>query len=48
MGSVFTVFDNCGAQDSPAMYMEEEMERQRRVKSSFKKKKMDVMGTAMS
>lgn len=42
------MFDSCGPQNnSPAAFMDQELEREARVKMHARRKKMDVMGTAM-
>lgn len=48
MGGVLTIFDSCGAgANSPADFIEMEMEKESRVKIHNRRRKMDVMGTAM-
>ena len=43
------MFDSCGPQAAatPASYMDYELERESRVKMHSRRRKMDVMGTAM-
>ncbi len=49
MGAVVSMFDSCGgnAADTPAGYMDYELEKESRVKMHTRRRKMDVMGTAM-
>ena len=48
MGAVVSLFDSCGVQgNSPADYMDYEIEKESRVKMHTRRRKMDVMGTAM-
>ncbi len=48
MGGVVSLFDSCGpAGNSPAAYMDYELEKESRVKIHTRRRKMDVMGTAM-
>ncbi len=43
-----SMFDSCGpTADSPAAYMDYEIERESRYKMATRRKKMDVMGAAM-
>lgn len=46
MGTIFSVLDSCGpGSNSPAAYMEEELQRETRFKKN--RRKMDVMGIAI-
>lgn len=48
MGAVVSMFDSCGPQgNSPADFMDYEIERESRIKIHNKRRKMDVMGAAM-
>jgi hypothetical protein len=50
MGGIVSMFDGCGGgpdANSPAAFMDQEMERDTRNKTHARRKKMDVMGTAM-
>jgi hypothetical protein len=50
MGAVFSVLDSCGPSslNTPSSYIEYELERESRFVAVNKRKRMDVMGTAMS
>lgn len=48
MGAVVSMFDSCGGQgNSPADFMDYEIEKESRIKMTSKRRKMDVMGAAM-
>lgn len=49
MGAVFTVLDTCGTTslNTPSDYIDYELARESRIIPQSKKKRMDIMGTAM-
>ena len=49
MGAVFTMLDSCGStnMNTPSDYIEYELLRDHRITSTQKKKRIDIMGTAM-
>jgi hypothetical protein len=50
MGGIASVLDSCGASqiNTPSDYIEYETHRETRKHMTSKKKKMDIMGTAMT
>ena len=48
MGGMTSIFDACaGGGETPASYMDIELERESRIKMHTRRRKMDVIGTAM-
>lgn len=50
MGAVISVLDSCGSaapMSTPSDYIEYELARQQRIETMQKKKRLDIMGTAM-
>ncbi len=48
MGTVMSLFDGCGpSADTPAAYMEQELQKETRFKKNQKRRRMDIMGVAM-